>query len=65
VGRVLRGDPATALVAAAEEAALVVIGRRRHGVPAALHLGGTARAVLRSASCPVRVVPPDLAGSGV
>ena len=63
--RVLHGEPATALVAAAEEAALVVIGRRRHGVPAALHLGGTARAVLRSASCPVRVVPPDLAGSEV
>lgn len=48
-----------ALVHAAEHADVVVIARRAHGVPAATHLGATARAVLRSASCPVRVVPPE------
>lgn len=56
--RVVHGHPAQALVRAAEEADLVVIARRAHGLPAAAHLGTTARAVLRSADCPVRVLPP-------
>ncbi|WP_197025265.1 hypothetical protein [Nocardioides sp. URHA0032] len=37
---------------------VVVIARRTRGVPAATHLGGTARAVLRSAHSPVRIVAP-------
>lgn len=60
--QILHGEPATVLIDAAADAAAVVIGRRRHGVPAAMHLGGTARAVLRWSTCPVRVVPPDLTG---
>ena len=48
-----------ALVEASRDADMVVIVRRAHGVPASVHLGGTARAVLRSAHCPVRVVAPN------
>lgn len=54
--RAVHDDAGAALVEASRDADLVVVGRRRHGVPAALHLGGTARAVLRAAVCPVRVV---------
>ncbi len=48
----------TALEQASRGADLLVLVRRAHGVPAATHLGGTARGVLRTAACPVRVVPP-------
>lgn len=48
-------QPARALVAASGNADLLVLGRRRRGLR---HLGGTARAVLREARCPVEVVPP-------
>ena len=51
-------DAATALERAAEHADLLILIRRAHGVPAAMHLGSTARTVLRTASCPVRVVLP-------
>lgn len=60
--RVVHDHPSFALVEASAEADVVVLVRRAHGVPAATHLGGTARAVLRSAHCPVRVVPPDAIG---
>lgn len=53
-----------ALVEAAREANLVVIARRARGIPVATHLGSTARAVLRSADCPVRVIPPTLPEDG-
>jgi nucleotide-binding universal stress UspA family protein len=56
--RVAHDDAAKALVEASREADLLVIVRRSHGVPAATHLGGTARALLRHAACPVMVVPP-------
>ena len=56
--RVVHGHPGPMLVDASAGADVVVIGRRAHGVPAAVHLGGTARTVLRAAACPVRVVPP-------
>jgi len=56
--RVVHDHAAHALVEAAKDADLVVLLRRAHGVPAATHLGGTARAVLRSATIPVRVVAP-------
>ena len=52
-------DAAHALERASHHADLLILVRRAHGVPASLHLGGTARAVLRTASCPVRVVPAE------
>lgn len=55
---VVHGPPASTLVAASAEADLLVIVRRKHGVPGFTRLGGTARAVLRAAHCAVRVVPP-------
>lgn len=57
--RVVHDRPAHALAQASTEADVLVLVRRAHGVPAAVHLGGTARALLRSAQCPVRIVPPD------
>ncbi len=57
--RVVHDHAGHALVAASRDADLVVLLRRGRGIPAATHLGGTARAVLRSAECPVRVVAPD------
>ena len=60
--RVKHDAAAIALQNAAAHADLLVLGRRAHGVPAALHLGNTARSVLRTASCPVRVVPPGTPG---
>lgn len=56
--RVVHDHAGHALVRASRSADLVVLLRRAHGVPAATHLGGTARAVLRSAESPVRVVAP-------
>jgi nucleotide-binding universal stress UspA family protein len=56
--RVEHDHPAHALVEASREADVVVITRRTRGVPAATHLGGTARVVLRSAHSPVRIVAP-------
>lgn len=55
--RVVHDHAAHALIEASGEADELVIVRRAHGLPAA-HLGATARAVLRAARCPVRVVPP-------
>ena len=57
--RVVHDYPVHALVAASEDADVLVLVRRAHGVPTAAHLGGTARSVLRWAHCPVRVVPPQ------
>ena len=58
--RVAHADAARALTSVSGEADLLVIVRRTHGVPAATHLGSVARSVLRSALCPVLVVPPDV-----
>ncbi|GAA4744029.1 universal stress protein [Nocardioides endophyticus] len=58
--RAVHDRPVSALVEASRDADALVIVRRSHGVPAAVLLGGTARAVLRSAYCPVRVVPAAL-----
>lgn len=57
---VVHDQAAHALVEASRTANELVVVRRASGVPAATHLGPTARAVLRSAHCPVRVVPPGL-----
>lgn len=62
--RVVHDQPAHALVAASHDADELVVVRRAHGFPAALHLGSTARTVLREAACPVRVVPPGHASGG-
>ncbi|MFC7493570.1 MULTISPECIES: universal stress protein [unclassified Nocardioides] len=56
--RVVHDRAGHALVEASRRADLVMVVRRQHGVPAAAHLGGTARAVLRLADCPVVVVAP-------
>ena len=58
--RIVHDHPSRALVEASAEADLVVLVRRARGVPPAAHLGSTARAVLRSAHSPVRVVAPAL-----
>jgi nucleotide-binding universal stress UspA family protein len=52
--------PASALRTAAERADLLVVGRRGHvGLPFR-HLGPVTAALLRSADCPVLVVPDEL-----
>ena len=56
---VVHGFPAHALVAASRDADLLVVVRRPSDIPALRHLGGTGRAVLRAAACPVHVVPPE------
>ncbi|MFI5623672.1 universal stress protein [Nocardioides sp. NPDC051685] len=55
-GRVLAEAPADALVAAADAARLLVVGRAAH-LNAYPHLGGVTRAMLREADCPVEVLP--------
>lgn len=55
--RVVRGEPAEALVEASYGAALVVVGKRGLGGVAGLVLGSTSRAVLARAACPAAVVP--------
>lgn len=55
--RSVQDQAAHALAIASAEADELVIVRRSHGVPAAAHLGPTARTVLLHASCPVRIVP--------
>jgi nucleotide-binding universal stress UspA family protein len=46
-----------ALVAATEEADLIVVGRRGHGAPLGIYLGSLARLLIREGKCPVAVVP--------
>ncbi len=55
--RVVHDDAARALVNASRDASLVVLMRRPPSRVLGSHLGGTARAVLRTATCPVEVVP--------
>jgi nucleotide-binding universal stress UspA family protein len=55
--RVLRGAPATALITAAKDADLLVIGRRGHGGFMGLLLGSVAQQVANHAPCPVVLVP--------
>lgn len=55
--RVLRGAPATALIAAAKQADLLVLGRRGHGGFMGLLLGSVAQQVAHHAPCPVVLVP--------
>lgn len=52
-------SPARALIRAAEEAELLLIGRRRHHTAMAPRLGPVAQAAVHHASCPVAVVAHD------
>jgi nucleotide-binding universal stress UspA family protein len=56
--RVLPGTPRSALLAAAAEAQLLVVGARGRGGFDEMSLGSIAHAVLQYASCPVAVVRP-------
>jgi nucleotide-binding universal stress UspA family protein len=53
-----RAHAADALLAAAHDSDLVVVGRHDPLVPLGSHLGPIARAVLRDAECPVMLVDP-------
>jgi len=56
---VVHEQPVRALLRAGDAADLMVIVRRAHGLPLTSHLGGTARALLNHAKCPIEVVPPQ------
>lgn len=49
--------PADTLARATADTDLVVLGRRGHGGALGLHLGGIARTLIRTSSCPVEIVP--------
>jgi nucleotide-binding universal stress UspA family protein len=61
-GVVLDGDAATELAGASAELDLLVVGSRGYGSVRSALLGSVSRALVRSAACPVVVVP---AGSAV
>ena len=54
--RVVEGLPAQALVKAADQAGLLVVGSRGHGGFARLMLGSVSHALIHSAPCPVAIV---------
>ena len=55
---VRHAPPTEALLDAAQQSALLVLGRRHHKLPLGSHLGPVARATLRHSACPVLIVPP-------
>ena len=57
VGELREGDPRHELVRASESADLLVMGSRGFGPLRAVLLGGVSGPVIRSAACPVMVVP--------
>lgn len=57
--QVRHGQSVAALVEAAKDSDLVVLGRRHPTLPIGSHLGSVVRAVLRFADCPVVVVEPS------
>jgi nucleotide-binding universal stress UspA family protein len=62
-GRFLEGSAAKILVAESAELDLLVTGSRRYGPRAAVLLGGTTHALMRSAACPGLIVPRGAAGT--
>jgi nucleotide-binding universal stress UspA family protein len=56
---VVEGHPSDALLAAAEQAELLVLGRTGHGGFAGMLLGSVARHCVEHSPCGVVVVPPD------
>lgn len=62
IGQVVHSDsPASALVDAARDADLVVVGSRGHGGFPGLHVGSVATQIITHAPCPVLVVRPKAA----
>jgi nucleotide-binding universal stress UspA family protein len=64
--RVVRGPAAPALIAAAADADLLVVGNRGHGAFTDMLLGSTSEHCASHASCPVVVVrqrPAEVAGT--
>ncbi|XAS65589.1 universal stress protein [Pseudarthrobacter sp. So.54] len=58
-GQIVHSDsPASAILDAAQDADLVVVGSRGHGGFPALHLGSVSTQVINHAPCPVLVVRP-------
>ena len=58
-GEVVHSDsPASAILSAAKDADLVVVGARGHGGFSGLHLGSVATQVISHAPCPVLLVRP-------
>jgi nucleotide-binding universal stress UspA family protein len=58
--RLLEGDAATALTAASADLDLLVLGSRGYGSFRSVVLGSVSRALVRSAACPVVVLPRGL-----
>jgi nucleotide-binding universal stress UspA family protein len=56
--RLVEDDPAEALLHAAGQAQMVVVGSRGHGATAGGLLGSTSRALLRAGPCAVAVLSP-------
>lgn len=61
---VCRSHPVAALVDAARDAQLLVVGHRGRGGFTGLYLGSVASGVLRHAQCPVAVIPAPKDGRG-
>lgn len=61
-GRMVQGNPASALVEASREAELVAVGSRGHGGFTGLMLGSVSTQTVRHAHCPVLVIREPAAG---
>lgn len=57
--RLVRGDPTSALLTAAKDADLLVVGSRGLGAGGDRTLGSVSHGVICDAPCPVVVVPPE------